>query len=59
MEYVPKEFSSQEKFWFDMTSSLQVSTLSTNGVRIPHLSLNKIGEKPRATIILGNFVNNL
>ena len=39
------EFSSKGNFWLDMTSSFQV--------RIPLLSLNKLGEKLPATIILG------
>ena len=43
------EFSSKGNFWLDMTSSFQV--------RIPLLSLDKLGEKLPATIILGKFEN--
>ena len=54
------EFSSQEQFWLDMTSSFQV--------RIPNLlsevghlflSLNELGVKLQGTTIIRKFVNKL
>ena len=40
-----------------MTSSFQVRIRIISRGRIPFLSLNEFGEKSRATIILGKFVN--
>ena len=53
---VLKKISSQEKFWLDMARRLQVRILILSRGRIPFLSLNELGEKSPATIILGNFV---
>ena len=48
------EFSSQEKFWLDVTSSLQIRILFCQGrLDTSFLSVNELGEKSRMTIILG------
>ena len=52
MENVFQESSSKEKFWLEMTSSLQVRILIlVKRGRIPTLSLNG---KSRTAIIIGN-----
>ena len=57
-EYVFEELSSQEKIQLNMTRSFEVGILIlSREVRIPLLSLNKLGEKSQAAIIFGNFVN--
>ena len=57
-EYVFEELSSQEKIQLNMTRSFEVGILIlSKEVRIPLLSLNKLGEKSQAAIIFGNFVN--
>ena len=57
-DYVFEELSSQEKIQLNMTRSFEVGILIlSREVRIPLLSLNKLGEKSQAAIIFGNFVN--
>ena len=70
---VLESVSAHKKFWLDITSSLHtaqslmenfifcaVSGWKTSFVErgwIPLLSLNELGEKSQAAIILSNFVN--
>ena len=50
--------SSQEKFKLDMTSSFQVRIrILSREVGLALLNSNELGEKSRATLILGIFVN--
>lgn len=50
------EFSSPEKFWFNMMSSIQVRILFfTKGGKIPPLSLNKLSKKSRVAILFRRF----
>ena len=51
--------SSQEKFWLDITSNIQVRIYFVKGGRIPLLNLNELGKMLRTTIIPGNFANKI
>lgn len=51
------EFSSPEKFWFNMMGSIQVRILFfAKGGKIPPLSLNKFSKKSRVAILFGDFI---
>ena len=56
MEYLLEEFSSQEKIRLGIANNYFVKGDKARGRIV--LSLNEIGEKSRAIIILGNCVSN-